>query len=108
MRGLDGRRVILTGGASGIGRAAALRLAEAGCVVGIFDVNAFRRTRDRRAVCGRAGESIYCGHHRPRPNRRWRRVIRGGMRSGAGVGERGGLGTCRATSSIPTVRFGTG
>src|SRR5262245_45842545 len=40
MRGLDGRRVILTGGASGIGRAAALRLAAEGCVVGIFDLDA--------------------------------------------------------------------
>ena len=39
MRGLDGKRVILTGGASGIGRTAALRLAEEGCVVGIFDLN---------------------------------------------------------------------
>jgi len=39
MRGLDGRRVILTGGASGIGRAAALRLASEGCVLGIFDLN---------------------------------------------------------------------
>ncbi len=39
MRGLDGRRVILTGGASGIGRAAALRLVEEGCIVGIFDLN---------------------------------------------------------------------
>ena len=37
MRGLDGKRVILTGGASGIGRAAALRLAAEGCVLGIFD-----------------------------------------------------------------------
>jgi NAD(P)-dependent dehydrogenase (short-subunit alcohol dehydrogenase family) len=34
MRGLGGRRVIPTGGASGIGRAAALRLAGEGCVLG--------------------------------------------------------------------------
>lgn len=39
MRGLSSRRVILTGGASGIGRATALRLAEEGCVVGLFDLN---------------------------------------------------------------------
>jgi 2-hydroxycyclohexanecarboxyl-CoA dehydrogenase len=37
MRGLSGRRVIVTGGASGIGRATCLRLAEEGCVIGIFD-----------------------------------------------------------------------
>jgi len=39
MRGLEGRRVILTGGASGIGRAAALRLAAEGCVMGILDLD---------------------------------------------------------------------
>src|SRR6516165_9838898 len=39
MLGLSGRRVVLTGGASGIGRATALRLAEEGCIVGIFDLN---------------------------------------------------------------------
>lgn len=39
MKGLKGRRVLLTGGASGIGRAAALRLGAEGCTVGIFDLN---------------------------------------------------------------------
>jgi len=39
MRGLEGKRVILTGGASGIGRATTIRLTEEGCIVGIFDLN---------------------------------------------------------------------
>lgn len=39
MRGLKGRRVILTGGGSGIGRATAVRLAEEGSIVGVFDIN---------------------------------------------------------------------
>ena len=39
MRGLNGRRVIVTGGASGIGRATVLRLVEEGCTTGIFDLN---------------------------------------------------------------------
>jgi len=39
MRGLSGKNVILTGGANGIGRAAAIRLAQEGCTVGIFDLD---------------------------------------------------------------------
>jgi 2-hydroxycyclohexanecarboxyl-CoA dehydrogenase len=39
MRGLEGRNVIVTGAASGIGRAIAGRLAEEGMTVGVFDIN---------------------------------------------------------------------
>jgi len=39
VRGLIDRRAILTGGGSGIGRATALRLAEEGSAVAIFDIN---------------------------------------------------------------------
>ncbi|HIF10990.1 MAG TPA: SDR family NAD(P)-dependent oxidoreductase, partial [Sneathiellales bacterium] len=40
MRGLKGKKAIVTGGGSGIGKAICQRLGEEGCVVGIFDINA--------------------------------------------------------------------
>lgn len=58
MRGLNGRRVILTGGASGIGRAATLRLAEEGCIVGIFDLNE-QGGRDTAALCPNGAARAY-------------------------------------------------
>lgn len=39
MRGLSGKRVIVTGGGSGIGREVCRRFAQEGCVVAIFDIN---------------------------------------------------------------------
>lgn len=40
MYGLDDQKAIVTGGASGIGRAIALRLAQEGCDVGLMDISA--------------------------------------------------------------------
>ncbi len=39
MKGLSGKVAIVTGGASGIGEAIVLRLAEEGCKVALFDIN---------------------------------------------------------------------
>jgi 2-hydroxycyclohexanecarboxyl-CoA dehydrogenase len=50
MRGLNGMRVIVTGGASGIGAATCLRLAEEGAIVGIFDRDA-KRAADVARTC---------------------------------------------------------
>jgi 2-hydroxycyclohexanecarboxyl-CoA dehydrogenase len=54
MRGLDGKTAIVTGGASGIGRAICLRLGEEGCVVGVFDKNA-AGAKETAEMIGRAG-----------------------------------------------------
>jgi 2-hydroxycyclohexanecarboxyl-CoA dehydrogenase len=57
MRGLKDRSVIVTGGANGIGAAIARRLAEEGCAVGIFDLDAVMGetvAKEIRAKGGRA------------------------------------------------------
>ena len=58
MRGLDGRRVILTGGASGIGRATTLRLADEGCVVAVFDQNLAGAEDTARLCTGKSGRVL--------------------------------------------------
>jgi 2-hydroxycyclohexanecarboxyl-CoA dehydrogenase len=58
MRGLNGRRVILTGGASGIGRATTIRLVEEGCHVGIFDLNLAGCEETARLCAGKAGRVL--------------------------------------------------
>ena len=50
--------MILTGGASGIGRAAALRLAAEGCVLGIFDLNA-AGAHETAALCAGGQAKAY-------------------------------------------------
>ena len=39
MRGLEGKKAIVTGAGGGLGTAISKRLADAGCIVGVFDLN---------------------------------------------------------------------
>src|SRR5947199_7846164 len=55
MRGLTGRRVLITGGASGIGAATAKRFLEEGSAVVVLDRDAQARDRIRHELPGLAG-----------------------------------------------------
>ena len=103
MRGLHGRRVILTGGASGIGRAAALRLAAEGCVLGIFDLDEAGAQATARAVSTGAAYRVDITD---RDSRRAVAVVRGDVRAGKGW-PMSRAGTPRSHSWIPTARCGT-
>jgi NAD(P)-dependent dehydrogenase (short-subunit alcohol dehydrogenase family) len=50
MRGLEGKKVVVTGGASGIGQATAARFVEEGCTVCVFDHSADARSRVSREL----------------------------------------------------------
>lgn len=57
MRGLKDRSVIVTGGANGIGAAIVRRLAEEGCHVGIFDLDAASAEKVAGEVKGAGGKA---------------------------------------------------
>jgi 2-hydroxycyclohexanecarboxyl-CoA dehydrogenase len=56
-RGLRGRNVLLTGGASGIGRAVALRLGAEGCRVGILDLDGAGARATAEAIAAEGGRA---------------------------------------------------
>jgi len=57
MRGLTDKLAIVTGAGSGIGRAIAVRLAEEGCRVGIFDLSADAGTATRDSIVTAGGRA---------------------------------------------------
>ena len=59
MRGLNGKTVLVTGGGSGIGRAIAMRFAQEGSIVGIFDIN-LDGARESVEIIAKAGGKAIC------------------------------------------------
>lgn len=57
MRGLDGKVGVVTGGGGGIGRAISLRLAEAGCAVGVLDINEEAASETSRLIESAGGSA---------------------------------------------------
>jgi 2-hydroxycyclohexanecarboxyl-CoA dehydrogenase len=58
MRGLHGKVALVTGGANGIGRAIAARLAEENCAVGILDLDAANAERVAADIVARGGRAL--------------------------------------------------
>ena len=61
MRGLKGKNAIITGGAAGIGRATAMRLADEGMTVSILDLNQELATEAVEYIRQRGGRAIQQG-----------------------------------------------
>jgi 2-hydroxycyclohexanecarboxyl-CoA dehydrogenase len=57
MRGLTGKKAIVTGAGGAIGRAIALELAREGCVVGVFDKNGASATETRDLIVAAGGRA---------------------------------------------------
>lgn len=55
---LQGKRAIVTGGGSGIGRAAAIRLAEEGASVGVLDVNLESAEQTTQTIVAQGGRAM--------------------------------------------------
>jgi 2-hydroxycyclohexanecarboxyl-CoA dehydrogenase len=58
MRGLNEKYAVVTGGASGIGRAVTLRLVAEGCIVGLLDLDAEGAERTR-SMCEAQANSVF-------------------------------------------------
>lgn len=58
MRGLKNKTAIVTGSGSGIGRAIALRLADEGLLVGVFDINAKAANETVAAIEATGGRAV--------------------------------------------------